>query len=129
MKTRRTVEGTSKGGLTEEAYTLSNPPRARLLGAWLHESIGDGDYREYPIGEHADKVRVIFRFDDLTASGAAVVHEFTLDTTAAADLSYLNVEFWPGVHLYIEWSGSILQVDFMTHFSVMIGDVLLYEAF
>lgn len=131
MKTRRTIEGTSKEKLTEEAYTLSNPPRARLLGA-LHESIGDGDYKELSIGEHLDKVRVLFRIEGLTDSGATVVREFTLDNTTEGQrlgLNYLNVEFWMGMQLNIWWGESTLQVEFASGFGETIGDIILYEAF
>jgi hypothetical protein len=132
MKTRRTIEGTSKGGLTEEAYTLSNPPRARLLGELLGESIITGDFKFLSSGEHLDKVRVLFRIRDLTDSGAAVVREFTLDNTAEGqrlELNYLNVEFWMGRPLNIWWDGSTLQVEFVSGFSATRGDIILYEAF
>ena len=129
MKTRRTIEGTSKRGLTDEAYTWSNPPRARLLGALLSESIIDGDFKELSIGEHyLDKVRVLFRITGLTASGTYVVREFTLDNTTEG-LNYLNVEFWMGVQLNIGWDGSTLQVEFVSGFGVTNGDIILYEAF
>ena len=132
MKTRRTIEGTSEGGLTEEAYTLSNPPRARLRGEWLGESIIDGDFKVLSIREHLDKVRVLFRIGGLTGSEAAVVREFTLDNTTEGQrlgLNYLNVEFWMGVQLNIEWGGSELQVEFVSGFGVTNGDIILYEAF
>lgn len=132
MKTRRTIEGTSKGGLTEEAYTLSNPPRARLLRALLGESILDADVKVLSIEEHLDKVRVLFRIEGLTDSGAAVVREFTLDSTTDGQrlgLNYLNVEFWMGLQLNIEWDGSELWVEFVPGFGVTIGDIILYEAF
>ena len=132
MKTRRTIEGTSEGGLTEEAYTLSNPPRARLLRALLDESIIDGDFKELSIEEHLDKVRVLFRIEGLTGRGAAVVREFTLDGTTEGQrlgLNYLNVEFWMGVQLNIEWDGSELRVEFVSGFGVTNGDIILYEAF
>ena len=131
MKTRRTIEGTSKGELTEEAYTLSNPPRARLLGALLGESIIDGDFKELLIEEHLDKVRVLFRIGGLTGSGAAVVREFTLDSTTEGQrlgLDYLNVEFWMGM-LNIRWGGSVLQVEFVFGLGGTNGDIILYEAF
>ena len=133
MKTRRTIEGTSKGELTEEAYTLSNPPRARLLGALLDESIVDGDFKELSIEEHldkVDKVRVLFRIRGLTGSGA-VVREFTLDSTTEGQrlgLDYLNVEFWMGM-LNIRWGGSVLQVEFVFGLGGTNGDIILYEAF
>jgi hypothetical protein len=132
MKTRRTIEGTSMGGLTEEAYTLSNPPRARLLRALLSESIEDLKNFRIDVGEHLDKVRVLFRIVGLTDSGAAVVREFTLDSTAEGQslgLNYLNVEFWMGIQLNIEWDGSTLQVEFVSGFGVANGDIILYEAF
>ena len=133
MKTRITIEGTSKGGLTEEAYTLSNPPpRTRLLGAWLGESIIDGDFREFSIEEPIDKVRVLFSIAGLTDSGAVVVREFTLDSTTEGrdlGLSYLSVEFWMGRPLNIGWDGSTLQVEFVSGFGVTNGDIILYEAF
>lgn len=134
MKTRRTIEGTSEWGLTEEAYTtLSNPPRARLLGVLLNESIRDGEFRDLSIGEYlVDKVRVIFRIGGLTDSGAAVVREFTLDSTTDGQglgLDYLNVEFWMGSELNIRWGGSELQVEFVSGFGVTNGDIILYEAF
>lgn len=131
MKTRRTIEGTSEGGLTEEAYTLSNPPRARLLGELLGESIIDGDFKELSIGGHLDKVRVLFRIGGLT-SGADVVREFTLDNTTEGQrlgLNNLNVDFWMGVQLNIGWDGSTLQVEFVSGFGVTNGDIILYEAF
>ena len=128
MKTRRTIEGTSKRGRTEEAYTLSNPPRARLLGALLHESIIDGDFKELSIREYLDKVRVLFSIDGLTDSGAAVVREFTLDNSTDS-LNHLNVEFWMDRKLNIWWYGSTLQVEFVSGFSETIGDIILYEAF
>lgn len=128
MKTRRTIEGTSKRGFTEEAYTLSNPPRARLLGELLGESIIDGDFKELSIGGHLDKVRVLFIISGLTDSGAYVVREFTLDNTIEG-LNYLNVEFWMGVQLNIGWDGSTLQVEFVSGFGVANGDIILYEAF
>ncbi len=132
MKTRRTIEGTSMGRLTEEAYTLSNPPRARLLGELLGESIIDEDFKKLSIREHLDKVRVLFRIGGLTDSGAAVVREFTLDSTTEGQrlgLNYLNVEFWMGVQLNIEWGGSELRVEFVSGFGVTNGDIILYEAF
>lgn len=136
MKTRRTIEGTSEGGLTEEAYTLSNPPRARLLGALLGESIIDGDFKELSIGEPLDKVRALFRIGGLTGSGADVVREFTLDNTTEGQrlgLNYLNVEFWMSeqlnIWLNIWWNGSRLQVEFGSDFGVTNGDIILYEAF
>ena len=132
MKTRRTIEGTSEGELTEEAYTLSNPPRARLLGELLDEAISDGDFKELSIGEHLDKVRVLFRIGGLTGSGAAVVREFTLDNTTEGQrlgLNYLNVEFWMGGQLNIGWGGSELQVEFVSGFGVTYVDIILYEAF
>ena len=132
MKTRRTIEGTSMGELTEEAYTLSNPPRARLLDALLGVPIIDGDFKELSIGEHLDKVRVLFRIDGLTDSGAAVVREFTLDNTTEGqrlELNYLSVEFWMGRQLNIGWGGSELQVEFVSGFGVTTGDIILYEAF
>lgn len=132
MKTRRTIEGTSKGGLTEEAYTLSNPPRARLLGELLDESIIDGDHKELSIGEYLGKVRVLFIIEGLTGSGADVVREFTLDSTTEGQrlgLDYLNVEFWMDMPLNIGWDGSILQVEFVSGFGVTFGNIILYEAF
>ena len=132
MKTRRTIEGTSKGGLTEEAYTLSNPPRARLLHALLGESIIDGDVKTLSIVEPLDKVRVLFRIECLTASGAALVREFTLDSTTEGqrlELNYLTVEFWMDMQLNIEWSGRELRVEFVYGFGETYGDIILYEAF
>lgn len=111
---------------------MSNPPRARLLGELLGESIIDGDFKELSIGEHLDKVRVLFRIGDLTGSGAAVVREFTLDNTTEGQrlgLNYLNVEFWMGIQLNIWWDGSTLQVEFVYGFGVTNGDIILYEAF
>jgi hypothetical protein len=128
MKTRRTIEGTSKA---EEAYTLSNPPRARLLDALLDVSMIEGDFKELSIGEHLDKVRVLFRLRGLTGGGAAVVLEFTLDSTTEGQilgLDYLNVEFWLG-RLNIGWGGSVLRVEFVSGFSGTPGDIILYEAF
>ena len=132
MKTRRTIEGTSKGGLTEEAYTLSNPPRARRLGEWLDESMIDGEYKGFSISEHSDKVRVLFRISGLTNSGAAVVREFTLDNTPEGQgfgLNHLDVEFWMDIHLIMEWDGSTLHVEFVSGFGVASGDIILYDAF
>lgn len=134
MKTRRTIEGTSKWGLTEEAYTWSNPPRARLLGELLSEPIIDGDFKELSIEEHLDKVRVLFRIGGLTGNGAAVVREFTLDSTTEGQrlgLNYLYVEFWMDLQLNIEWGGSNLQVEFVSGFGSggVYGDIILYEAF
>lgn len=131
MKTRRTIEGTSEGGLTEEAYTLSNPPRARLLSALLGESIRDGDFKELSIGEHLDldKVRVLFRIGGLTKSGADVVREFTLDNTTEGQILEFYVEFWMGMPIKIWWDRSTLQVEFVSGFGVTNGDIILYEAF
>lgn len=132
MKTRRTIEGTSKGGLTEEAYTLSNPPRVRLLGELLGESIIDGDFKELSIGEYLGKVRVLFRIGGLTDSGAHAVCEFTLDSTTDGQrlgLDHLDVEFWMGMPLNIGWDGNLLHVDFVSGFGVTNGDIILYEAF
>ena len=131
MKTRRTIEGTSKGMRTEEAYTLSNPPRARLLHALLQESIMDGDAKEISTGESLDKVRVLVRIRGLTVSGATVVREFTLDI--AEELNYLTVEFWKDAQLTLGWDGSTLRVEFVSGFGDGLGDVsgdfILYEAF
>lgn len=133
MKTRRTIEGTSVGGLTEEAYTLSNPPRARMLHVLLDEDMRDGEVKDFPIGEHIDKVRVIFRIGGLPTSGAVVVREFTLDCTTAGQglgLNYHTVEFWREVQLNIWWDGSDLRVEFISGFSSTTkGDIILYEAF
>lgn len=129
MKTRRTIEGTSKGEFTEEAYTLSNPPRARLLGALLGESIIDGDFKELSIGEPLDKVRVLFRIGGLTGDGADVVREFTLDNTTEGQILEFNVEFWMGMPIRIWWDRSTLQVEFVSGFGVTNGDIILYEAF
>lgn len=135
MKTRRTIEGTSKGGFTEEAYTWSNPPRARLLDELLGEPISDGDFKELSLGgqlDHLDKVRVLFIIRGLTDSGADVVREFTLDNTTEGQrlgLNHLNVEFWMGMQLTIWWDGSILQVEFVSGFGFADGDITLHEAF
>lgn len=133
MKTRRTIEGTSKGKLTEEAYTLSNPPRARLLGVWMHEPIASLGSIELVIEEYIAKVRVIFRIRGVTDSGADAVREFTLDHTTAGqelELNYLNgVEFWRGIWITIWWNGSTLRVEFGEGFGDTDGDVILYEAF
>lgn len=132
MKTRRTIEGTSEGGLTEEAYTLSNPPRARLLRALFSETIIDGDVKDLSIEERLDKVRVLIRIGGLTDSRAAVVREFTLDSTTEGhrlELNYLNVEFWTGMQLVIEWGGYDLRVEFISGFGTTYGDIILYEAF
>lgn len=132
MKTRRTIEGTYGAGLTEEAYTLSNPPRARLLGALSGVSIIDGDRKAISIEEYLDKVRVLFRIDGLTDSGGAVVREFTLDTSAEGQrlfLDYLRVEFWMGSVLNIWWFRNALQVEFEFGFGETNGDIILYEAF
>ena len=133
MKTRRTIEGTSEGGLTEEAYTLSNPPRARLLCALLGAPIIDGGFKELSIGEPLDKVRVLFRIEGLASREAAVVREFTLDNTTEGQslgLNYLNnVEFCLDRQLNIRWDGSILLVEFISGFDVTHGDIILYEAF
>ena len=135
MKTRRTIEGTSKGGLTEEAYTLSNPPRARLLGVLLGEHIIDEDVKELSIGGHLylDKVRVLIRIRGLTDSGADVVREFTLDNTTEGqrlNLNYLNnVEFWMDIQLNIWWDGSTLRVEFVSGFGETNGDIIVHEAF
>ena len=133
MKTRRTIEGTSKGGLTEEAYTLSNPPRARLLSALLDEHIADGEVKDLSIGEPLDKVRVLIRIRGLTDSGADVVREFTLDNTTEGqrlNLNYLNnVEFWMDIQLNIWWDGSTLRVEFVSGFGGTNGDIIVHEAF
>lgn len=135
MKTRRTIEGTSKGLLTEEAYTLSNPPRARLLGVFLHEPISDGDFKTFSIEGYSDKVRVLFKVAGFSDSdiGVAGVREFTLDNTAEGQrlgLGSLHFEFWRGGQLEIGWDGCELQVKFVSGFGAANnGDIILYEAF
>ena len=127
MKTRRTIEGTSKWGLTEEAYTLSNPPRAGLLGELSSVYITDGEVKSLSIEGHVDMVRVLFRIIGLART--YVVREFMLDNTTEGQrlgLNDLNVEFGVDNLLNIRWDGSTLQVEFVSGFGGTIGDIILY---
>ena len=136
MKTRRTIEGTSRRKFTEEAYTLSNPPCARLLDSLLDASIFDGGIIKIPIQVPLDKIRVLFRIGGLAYREAVVVREFTLDNSTVGQELGLhclnNVEFWTDVQLNMEWNGGDFRVEFVSGFNAtnndVHGDIILYEA-